>query len=109
MRKLTLDLDQISVESFDTMAPGRRARGTVQGQEYTINPCDTVIPPTQNGAVSGCWGTGCDNSGGDNCGGLGTHTDPYGDCVTYTQGNDETCINCTARVAACTEDPAFCY
>jgi hypothetical protein len=114
MRKLTLDLEQIAVESFDTSGARSARPGTVRGREYTVdpchtvNPCDTVFPPTENLALSACWGTGC-NSGGDNCGGVGSHTDPNGDCVTYTQGMDETCINCTARVAACTEDPAFCY
>jgi hypothetical protein len=36
MKKLTLNLDTIRVDSFDTASPSARGRGTVQGHGTTI-------------------------------------------------------------------------
>lgn len=36
MQKLSLKLDELLIESFDT-SPGSRARGTVRGQDYTLD------------------------------------------------------------------------
>lgn len=49
MRKLRLDLDELAVESFSTLAQGKASRGTVRGradtEEYTCGGC-TI---TENG------------------------------------------------------------
>ncbi|MDB4951073.1 MAG: hypothetical protein JWM27_3722 [Gemmatimonadetes bacterium] len=38
MKKLTLELESLSVESFDTTVAGQDGRGTVHGQAYTVYP-----------------------------------------------------------------------
>jgi hypothetical protein len=57
MRKLSLDLDDLQVETFDTTASGSK-RGTVVGQETTWGTCNS-------GACSegGTWcGNTCDTT-----------------------------------------------
>ncbi|HSU17041.1 hypothetical protein [Longimicrobium sp.] len=73
MKKISLDVETLQVESFETSAE-RRARGTVR-------------------AHSEAW-----------C----FPTDRMDSCGTYTQGGDETCINCTGRAGTCTLGD-YCY
>lgn len=100
MKKLALKLDDLSVESFETVMDPSSKMGTVRGH-HSHNPAD-----------SACWGTGCNQSAGnDHCGGYITEGQSCGyqsECCTYTQGNDDTCINCTAQAANCTQDVYFC-
>jgi hypothetical protein len=79
-KKIGLDLAELKVESFETSAEGQ-GRGTVKG--YSTAPCNPTIYP--------CDPTNYEDS-----------------CATYTEGGDETCMNCTARAAACTEGE-YCY
>lgn len=44
MKKLSLDLDQLSVESFDTAPDAERMRGTVEGNgSYTVAPYPSCV------------------------------------------------------------------
>ncbi|HEX8692018.1 MAG TPA: hypothetical protein VF746_06345 [Longimicrobium sp.] len=52
MRKLTLDLEDLTVESFDTTALRRRARGTVRAFD-SVQPQDTQ----DSGCYTTCGGT----------------------------------------------------
>jgi hypothetical protein len=62
MKKLRLELDELRVESFETVAPAR-SRGTVRGQDATENTwcgqdsCDGTC-------YTDCWGLGCPGGGG---------------------------------------------
>jgi hypothetical protein len=47
MKKLTLDIDKLRVESFDADAAGR-GRGTVRGHDYS-NTCDSIADYTCHG------------------------------------------------------------
>ena len=99
MKKLALKMDDLRVESFPTAVDLTALAGTVRGLD------------THNQANSDCWGTGCDQSlyDGDACAGGITNEPTGSNCYTLTQGNDDTCINCTARMALCTEEYYFCY
>ena len=86
MRKLTLAVESLRVESFDTAARPA-ARGTVRGAEDTFHAeCDTnnVWCTYQTSELPSCGGT-CD------CGTGGTYTRPtechtcfYASCDGYT-------------------------
>ena len=62
MKKLKIDLDALSVESFETSRPAPDAGGTVRGQEaptlYEISCYCTYPTATQNedGAAIACGG-----------------------------------------------------
>lgn len=44
MKKLSLDLDRLSVESFDTVPDADRLRGTVAGNDsYTVAPYPSCV------------------------------------------------------------------
>jgi hypothetical protein len=100
MKKLELRLENLSVDTFEMVVNPAAQMGTVRALH------------SHNQADSACWGTGCNQSmGEDQCGG-NTQDRSCGlnsDCCTYTQGNDDTCINCTAHIVNCTGDPYFCY
>ncbi|HET7463435.1 MAG TPA: hypothetical protein VFJ82_19440 [Longimicrobium sp.] len=74
MNKLKLNLEDVELESFDTVAPKESASGTVHGQsdwswDWTV-------------CLSGChgtYGTGCDDSG------------DWSYCTCFTAGDS----NCT--------------
>ena len=87
MKKLALYLDSLDVESFDTIALGRDARGTVHGlgTEMTI-----------------CWGL-CGQATAGLCGpgtGGGYTYDAYAmDCISYAVPCDATLVptNCASE------------
>jgi hypothetical protein len=43
MKKLSLNLDELAVESFDTTAAERAARGTVNGAQVSATTCQQII------------------------------------------------------------------
>ncbi|HET7233407.1 MAG TPA: hypothetical protein VFJ16_25575 [Longimicrobium sp.] len=63
MHKLKLDLDQLTVDSFDTNPPAGERRGTVQGLARTLY--DTCLC-SGGGTCISC-DPGCDNSVGGTC------------------------------------------
>jgi hypothetical protein len=69
MRKLTLGLDQLQVESFETTPEATAIRGTVDAaQRHVVIGTDDTLKPD------------CDVSGAPSCG--------------YTNCGDETCGTC---------------
>jgi hypothetical protein len=85
MRKLKLDLDQLTVDSFDTNPSDDTQRGTVQGFSHfchtLLDTCDTCDPSCAS-CVS-CYGT-CYNTCGPSC---------YGTCATcQTNCEQESCV-----------------
>ena len=49
MKKLSLDVDALRVETFDTSPRARAARGTVRGNDSippTVFTCDTMVQTT---------------------------------------------------------------
>lgn len=78
MKKLSLDLDALSVESFAT-AGSDRADGTVKGNEYSME--------------ADCSGTGC------------VVTDAAGGCTVFwcaPAASENTCLNTCGNGANCT-------
>ncbi len=80
MKKLTLEIENLSVESFDTARPPAETEGTVhgfatQGNRYTCDP-----------AVGTCFGYTCYESCGDTCADTCANTcNPVvGTCMGYT-------------------------
>jgi hypothetical protein len=74
MNKLKLDLEELSVESFDTTPAPRREGGTVFGQQCTCyTQCTCPGCPTCDASCNGtCGGTcagSCDASCNGTCGG----------------------------------------
>jgi hypothetical protein len=63
MHKLKLDLDQLTVESFDTIVPDGTQRGTVQG--FGPTRFVSCVPGAATCGIS-CE-PGCDNSVGGTC------------------------------------------
>jgi hypothetical protein len=99
MNKLKLDLDQLTVESFNTDASGIARRGTVQAHseicvptrgEFTCgDTCDTCNNTCYDSCAASCGG-GCGS--GYSCGGTcgGTCFDPT--CNTcFTNCEQESC------------------
>lgn len=89
--KLTHDLDQLQVDSFDTSADEQAQRGTVHGNaDCTCQCCETDFTACgQNSCAASCNGT----------------------CVASCNGtcNEYTCINCYGS-DYCTNGPnATCY
>ena len=62
MHKLSLDLDQIAVESFETVAP-RGADGTVHGHETFESECRCDTDSCKCGSAESCTACGCDTPG----------------------------------------------
>jgi hypothetical protein len=90
-RKLTLRLEDLTVDSFRT-SPGEPAKGTVFGEQYCTCPtactcpgcpsCDATCPAT-------CYNTCDDYSCADSCGGC------YSDeCNTYSPCPTAAYTNC---------------
>jgi len=64
MKKLSLDLDQLAVESFDTTAEAARSRGTVRGHVLTDTTCGQFICDCPTGSGESCQADLC---GSDVC------------------------------------------
>jgi len=59
MRKLRMDLDALSVETFET-ASAEAVRGTVQGHWSQVGTCDAVVATCQvNGTCAFTCGVRC--------------------------------------------------
>jgi hypothetical protein len=56
MKKITLELDRLRVESFDTQAADAAERGTVHGHWSQMGTCDGRVATCQYG---GSCGAGC--------------------------------------------------
>ena len=94
MRKLKLELDRLTVESFDTVVPNEGRRGTVEANSHAcVSPFETcaalscnytcgTCDPSCATCVS-CYDT-CYNTCGPSC---------YGTCVTcQTNCEQESCV-----------------
>jgi hypothetical protein len=99
MHKLKLDLDQLAVESFDTIPSDGARRGTVQG----FGPTPLITCNTCYDTCASCGGT-CDNSCGGTCycgsgyytcGGscYGTCTEPSCDVTCHTNCQQNSCAH----------------
>jgi hypothetical protein len=95
MRKLKLDLEDLSVESFATMPEAHREGGTVFGQQCTCyTQCTCPGCPTCDASCNGtcggtCAGT-CDASCNGTCGGT-CDASCYGSCDYSCVCSNETC------------------
>jgi hypothetical protein len=71
MKKLSLDLDHLAVESFDTTGGGGW-NGTVQGHGFTDTTCQQIICDCPTGSGESCQADMCDTAdcGTRNCTGL---------------------------------------
>jgi hypothetical protein len=98
--KLTLKLDDLRVDTFDTTDP-RGERGTVVGQQQCT--CDVTCPFTcADGTCGGIYDTTCNCTvGGHSCAGTCGATCPF-TCADGTCGGiyDTTC-NCTVNGYSC--------
>jgi len=63
MKKLSLDLDQLAVDSFDTVGDAARNAGTVRGQGYTDTTCGQVVCDCPTGSGNSCQPDMCDTAG----------------------------------------------
>jgi hypothetical protein len=99
MNKLKLDLDQLTVESFDTDASGIARRGTVRAHSVFCGPTEVCIP-TQGELTCGntcetCNGT-CPDTCAASCGGGCTAGNTcFGTCGASCF--DPTCNTCFTR------------
>ena len=85
MKKITLELDTLAVESFETVAAAAVERGTVRGHGTTI----VIIDPSQASCDGICEGEGSQ----------------YATCeITCAQCTGDTCGNSCdfSRAGACT-------
>lgn len=90
MKKLTLKIEELNVDSFDTEATSRRdRRGTIQGRDS--------IPQTAMTCPVSCWGT-CAPS----CGGSCEQATCYHSCGASC---DATCFSCGDTCSCAT----YCY
>jgi hypothetical protein len=81
MRKLKLDLDQLTVDSFDTLSADGAGRGTIeafQSQAPCIIEWNPTYAPTCAATCASCGGT-CEQTCGGSC---------------YATCNEPTCVTC---------------
>jgi len=94
MKKLTLDFEQLAVESFDVTADVARARGTVRGQATEPASC-WATDCNQNTCAASC--RTCPETCWDTCGGTCGHS-CLGSCDVTCGGclseNELTCFGC---------------
>jgi hypothetical protein len=68
MRKIKLDPEQLAVESFDTVAKGKRQSGTVFGEQCTCyTNCSCPGCPTCDASCNDTCGATCDASCNGTC------------------------------------------
>lgn len=103
MKKLKLDLDSLSVESF-TAGGGPGARGTIQGRDYTEYTCGTCTVYQQTEPAS-C-GPACQTAAMDGCAYPSTSCGPT---ETYDQASCH-CLYAPTDIRLCgcggTDDPS---
>ena len=98
MKKLTLKLDDLRIDSFDTTA-APRAKGTVFGEQCTCyTDCTCPGCPTCDASCDGscdasCNGT-CDASCNGTCGGCWETVGPAATCVGSCHGGDTCDYTC---------------
>jgi len=97
MHKLKLDLDQLTVESFDTDASGMAPRGTVRAHSDFCVRTDICVP-TQGELTCGdtCDNT-CNTCGASCGGGCGSGFSCFGSCAEtcntcFTNCEQESCV-----------------
>jgi hypothetical protein len=90
--KLALDLDALTVESFDTSGP-RMVAGTVRGNDISDTTCQQIICDCPTGSGSTCVDT-CGDTCDDTCACSGQ----WG-CETYT---NLSCCNAPLSYCVCT-------
>ena len=84
MRKLKLNFDQLTVDSFVTTTPQERS-GTVFGKEFTFTGCLTCYDTCNNGTCDETCGSCVGNTCGYSCGCVGTYDGPdCGPTARYT-------------------------
>src|SRR3712207_5208118 len=107
--KLKLNLDQLAVDSFDTVPREQAVRGTVRGEQCTCYTactcpgCPTCDASCNGSCAASCNGTcdaSCNGTCGDSCG-CPTYGDScnscYYGCPTYqTVGERGVCELCAA-------------
>lgn len=102
MKKLTLDLNALHVESFETVPARERAGGTVEGHGLTISEC---LPYDDDQMTRGdsCLHTRCGASCDGNC----PTNDPYRICGSnYCTMFDPSCQGTCEGRATCA--PQIC-
>jgi hypothetical protein len=105
MNKLRLDLEALSVESFDTSHAGWMTRGTIRGAMVSPVPIPTYPVPVTDGTCAGgstCGGYTCDATCGNGSNCVGTMVDSCKDtCDANACGTWGSCAeNCT-QVSYC--------
>lgn len=98
MKKIRLDLDRLSVESFSTAHEGGEEKGTVRGlQSYPIAcfpPSDSVDPAIDSCAYATCAGNTCWESCNGTCNCGGSAGCPPQESAGYTYClRDPSCLN----------------
>jgi hypothetical protein len=92
MHKLKLDLDQLTVDSFDTLSADGAGRGTIEAFQTNAPPCTIVWNPTYAPTCADTCAT-CPVTCYNSCG--GTCDTCY--CSGHTCGGscyDPTCATC---------------
>lgn len=89
MKKLSLDLNALAVESFDTTTLGAGARGTVRGNADTVPAAgeEAILSCCPSQCASAC-PTQCATCGGPSC-----------------EATCKTCLTCTGVTDPCICDP----
>jgi hypothetical protein len=88
MRKLTLDLEMLNVQAFETMPRPETSAGTVHGHESYERPCSPMCPSMYNEATT------CQVSD------LGSCVATCASCINSCYG-PATCVTCQGT--ACEE------
>ena len=101
MKKLKLDLEDLSVESFATTPEPRREGGTVFGQQCTCyTQCTCPGCPTCDASCNGTCGGTCDASCNGTCGGTcGASCNGTCGCEFSAPGCNYTVVGCTGTYA----------
>ncbi|HYH83139.1 MAG TPA: hypothetical protein VEX86_25310 [Longimicrobium sp.] len=92
MKKLTLNLDALQVESFEPSPARKRSVGTVKAHEYTFGDCLTY-PDDQITRGDSCLHTRC----GVSCDGACPSDDPYRLCGSATEYDPSCQGTCEGR------------
>jgi hypothetical protein len=106
MKKLKLDLEELSVESFSTTPEPRREGGTVFGQQCTCyTQCTCPGCPTCDASCNGTCGGTCEASCNGTCGGT-CDASCIDTCAGFTcdaicNSDYGSCLWCTNARGAC--------
>lgn len=104
MKKLKLDFQDLTVDSFST-EPVEESKGTVVGRD--------THPWTQGWDCQSygdtCYNTGCNTGLTSTCGTAGATDCPgQSECGAYTQDQGNTCVGSCTDVGGCTFCGAVC-